>query len=170
MLRSFRGVSPKADPSAYIDPSAQVIGDVVIGERSSVWANATIRGDVNIIRIGNESNIQDNCVLHVDEGLFPMHIGDRVTVGHSVVLHGCTIEDDALIGIGAVILNGARIGKGAVIAAGAVVSEGAMVAPGMLIMGVPGRPKRDVTPEEQARFGEGVRHYVELAKEYREQS
>ena len=170
MIRPFRGVSPKAAPSAYIDPSAQVIGDVVIGDRSSVWANATIRGDVNIIRIGEESNIQDNCVLHVDEGDFPMHIGDRVTVGHSVVLHGCTIEDEALIGIGAIILNGARIGKGAVIAAGALVAEGAVVAAGMLVMGVPGKAKREVTPEEQTRFREGAQHYARLAGEYRKQS
>ena len=124
MIRSYRGVLPKVAASAYIDPSAQVIGNVLVGERSSIWPNATLRGDVNTIRIGEESNVQDNSVLHVDEGPFPLTLGDRVTVGHSVVLHGCTVEDDSLIGIGAVVLNGAFVGAGSVIAAGAVVPEG----------------------------------------------
>ena len=122
MIRSFRGIAPKVALSAYVDPSAQVIGDVEIGERSSVWPNASLRGDTGPIRVGADTSIQDNCVLHLDEG-FPLTIGDRVTVGHSVTLHGCTVEDDTLIGIGSIILNGARIRSGSVVAAGALVAE-----------------------------------------------
>src|SRR4051812_48315774 len=157
MIRPYRGTLPKAAASAYIDPSAQVIGDVTIGERSSVWPNATVRGDVNFIRVGDETTVQDNCVLHVDGpkgGGFSLVIGNRVTVGHAVVLHGCVVEDDAMIGIGATVLNGARIGQGAVIAAGALVPEGMEVPPGMLAMGVPAKVRREVTPEEKERFRE----------------
>src|SRR5271165_924858 len=117
MIRSYRGVVPQIAASAYIDISAQVIGKVVIGERSSVWPNVTIRGYTNSIIIGDETSIQDNTVLHCDPGPFALHIGSRVTVGHQAMLHGCTIEDDVLIGIGAIVLNGAKIGKGCVIAA-----------------------------------------------------
>lgn len=168
MIRSFRGIAPNIAVSAYIDPSAVVIGDVTIGPRSSVWPNVTARGDTGPIRIGEETSIQDNSVLHLDEGI-PLTIGDRVTVGHSVVLHGCTVEDDCLIGIGAIILNGARIGKGAVVAAGSLVAEGAEVPPATLVMGVPAKPKRPVTAEEQARFAEGVKHYVDKAAIYKAQ-
>jgi gamma-carbonic anhydrase len=166
MIRAFRGKTPQIAPSAYVDPSAQVIGDVVIGEKSSVWPNATLRGDVHSLRIGAGTNIQDNSVLHADFPDFPLTLGDRVTVGHLVMLHGCTVEDDALIGIGAVVLNGARIGKGSVIAAGALISEGAEVPPYSLVMGVPGKVRREVTPEERERFRSGAQHYVELAEEY----
>src|ERR1700756_3096789 len=106
MIRAYRGIVPKIAASAYIDQSAQVIGDVTVGERSSIWPNVTARGDVNWIRIGDESNIQDNSVLHCDPDTFPLSVGNRVTVGHLAVVHGCTIEDDCLIGIGAIILNG----------------------------------------------------------------
>jgi carbonic anhydrase/acetyltransferase-like protein (isoleucine patch superfamily) len=169
MIRSFRGIAPRIAVSAYVDESAVVIGDVVIGERSSIWPNVTVRGDTGLIRIGEESNIQDNSVLHLDEGV-PLTIGDRVTVGHSVTLHGCTIEDESLIGIGAIVLNHARIGKGAVVAAGTLVPEGTQIAPGMLVMGVPGKARRAVSDEETARFREGCKHYVEKAQHYREES
>jgi carbonic anhydrase/acetyltransferase-like protein (isoleucine patch superfamily) len=168
MLRPYRGVAPTVAASAYVDPSAQVIGDVTIGERSSIWPNTVVRGDNGPVRIGSESNIQDNSVLHLDEGI-PLTIGDRVTVGHSVVLHGCTIEDDALIGIGSIVLNKARIGKGAVIAAGALVPEGVEIPPAMVAMGVPARPFRAVTAEEQARFRGGVAHYVEKGQIFRDE-
>jgi carbonic anhydrase/acetyltransferase-like protein (isoleucine patch superfamily) len=167
MIRSFRGTAPSIAVSAYVDPSAVVIGDTTIGERSSIWPNVTIRGDVDRIRIGAETSIQDNSVLHVDEGK-PLTIGDRVTVGHSVVLHGCTVEDDALIGIGAIVLNGARIGKGAVVAAGSLVPEGTEVPPATLVMGAPAKPKRLIAPEEQERFARGVKSYVEKAAMYKE--
>ena len=160
MIRSLRGIAPQIAVSAYVDPSAVVVGNVTMGERSSVWFNASVRGDNDVIRIGEETNIQDNCVLHCDKGV-PLTIGDRVTVGHSVVLHACTIEDDALIGIGAIVLNDAVIGKGAVVAAGALVPEGMQVPPETLVVGVPAKAKRGVTAEEKIRFEEGVRHYVE---------
>lgn len=160
MIRTYRGIQPRIAVSAYIDPSAVVIGDVEIGERSSVWPCVAIRGDTALIKIGAETNIQDNTVLHADVGI-PCTLGNRVTVGHSVVLHGCTVEDGALIGIGAIVLNGARIGRGAVVAAGALVPEGMDVPPQTLVMGAPAKPRRPVTAEEQARFAEAVDHYVE---------
>lgn len=169
MIRPYKGIVPRIAPSAYVDRSAQLIGDIVIGERSSVWPNATLRGDVNIIRIGDESNVQDNSVLHVDTDGFPLHIGNRVTVGHSVVLHGCVIEDDCLIGIGAIILNGAKIGRGSVIAASALIPEGMEIPPYSMVMGVPGKIRREVTPEERERFRVNAQHYVELCATYREE-
>ena len=169
MIRAYRGVVPKIAASAYIDPSAQVIGDVEIGDRSSVWPNVTIRGDVNHIRIGDESNVQDNSVIHVEHDAYPTIIGNRVTVGHSVTLHGCVIEDDALIGIGAIVLNGATIGKGAIIAAGSLVPERMQVPPGTLVMGVPAKVRRETTPEEQERFRENAQNYVKYRETYREE-
>ena len=167
MIRAWRGVAPTIAASAYIDPSAQIIGDVTIGDRASIWPNVSARGDVNSIRIGVETNIQDNCVLHCDEGPFPLNIADRVTVGHLAMLHGCTIEEDCLIGIGAVVLNGAVIGKGSVIAAGAVVPEGMRIPPSSMVMGVPAKVRREVTPEEAERFRENARHYVQTAHVYK---
>src|ERR1700685_4250095 len=167
MIRNFGGFAPQVAPSAYIDPAAQVIGDVIIGERSSIWPCAVLRGDTAPIRVGDEVSIQDNCVLHADIG-FPLTVGNRVTVGHLVMLHGCTIEDDTLIGIGSIVLNGARIGKGSVIAAGALVPEGMEVPPSTLVMGVPAKPRRPVTPDEQTRFRENVQHYVDRARIYNE--
>jgi carbonic anhydrase/acetyltransferase-like protein (isoleucine patch superfamily) len=169
MIRAFRGVLPKVAASAYIDSSAQVIGDVVVGERSSIWPNASVRGDVNFIRIADDTNVQDNSVLHVDSSGFPLHLGNRVTVGHSVVLHGCTVEDDCVIGIGAIVLNGAKIGKGSVVAAGALVPEGMEVPPSSMVMGVPAKVKRQVTEQEQERFRVNAEHYVELRQIYREE-
>lgn len=169
MIRPYRGVTPRISGSAYIDTSAQVIGDVVIGERSSVWLNVAIRGDVNHIRIGDETSIQDNSVLHVDHRVYPCIVGNRVTVGHSVVLHGCVVEDEALIGIGAIILNGARIGRGAVVAAGALVPEGMEVPPDSLVMGKPAKVKRPVTQEEQARFRQNCDNYVRITAVYKEE-
>ena len=169
MIRPFRGLMPRIAASAYIDASAQVIGDVVIGERSSVWPNVAIRGDVNYIRIGEETSIQDNSVLHVDHGRFPCIVGNRVTVGHRVVLHGCEVEDEALIGIGAVVLNGAKIGGGAVVAAGALVPEGMEVPANTLVMGAPAKVRRQVSPEEQERFRKNYQNYVAIAAIYKEE-
>ncbi|MBL8242014.1 MAG: gamma carbonic anhydrase family protein [Bryobacterales bacterium] len=167
MIRSFQGTSPRIAATAWIDPQSAVIGDVTIGERSSVWPNAVLRGDVNKIVIGDETNIQDGSVLHVEEARFELHVGNRVTVGHSVCLHGCVVEDDSLIGIGAIVLNGARIGKGSVIAAGALVPEGMEIPPFSLAMGVPAKVRRAVSPEEQERFRVNAQHYVELGEKYR---
>jgi carbonic anhydrase/acetyltransferase-like protein (isoleucine patch superfamily) len=169
MIRSYRGIVPKVAASAYIDPSAQVIGDVEVGENSSIWPNATVRGDVNHIRIGNESNVQDNCCLHVEHDVYPLLIGNRVTVGHSVVLHGCVVEDDCLIGIGAIVLNGAKIGAGSVVAAGALVPERMEVPPGSMVMGMPAKVKREITEKETERFRENAQNYVRYRQTYREE-
>lgn len=169
MIRTYRGVMPRIAESAYIDLSAQIIGDVTVGERSSVWLNTSVRGDVNHIRIGDESSIQDNTVLHVDHQVYPCIIGNRVTVGHSAVLHGCVVEDEALIGIGAIVLNGATIGRGAIVAAGALVPEGMQVPANTLVMGAPAKVRRDVTAEEQARFAKNCDNYVKITAVYKEE-
>jgi carbonic anhydrase/acetyltransferase-like protein (isoleucine patch superfamily) len=168
MIRSFRGTKPRIAASAYIDPGAHVIGDVEIGERSSVWPAAVLRGDIEPIRVGADTNIQDGTIIHTDKG-FPATIGDRVSIGHAVVLHGCTVEEDSLIGMGARVLNGARIGRGAVVAAGSLVPEGMEVAPDMLVMGTPAKPRRPVSAEEKARFEKGVGGYVERGRQAKEE-
>ena len=170
MIRAHRGIAPKVAATAYVDPSAQVIGDVEIGERSSVWCNTTVRGDVHQIRIGEESNIQDNCVLHGERGQWPVIVGNRVTVGHAAVLHGCVVEDDCLIGVGAIVLNGARIGEGCVVAAGTLVPEGMQIPAGSLLMGAPAQVRRAVRPEERERFRQSNRNYIGYRQEYLEES
>jgi carbonic anhydrase/acetyltransferase-like protein (isoleucine patch superfamily) len=169
MIRSFRGTKPRIAASAYVDPGAHVIGDVEIGERSSIWPTVVLRGDIEPIRVGAETNIQDGTVIHTDKG-FPAIIGDRVSVGHAAVLHGCTVEEDSLIGMGALVLTGARIGRGAVVAAGALVPEGMEVAPDMLVMGSPAKVRRPVTAEEKARFQKGVSGYVERGQQSKEEA
>jgi gamma-carbonic anhydrase len=168
MIRTFRGTKPRIAASAYVDPGAHVIGDVEVGERSSVWPTAALRGDIEPIRIGVETNIQDGAIIHTDPG-FPATIGDRVTVGHAAVLHGCTVENDSLIGIGALVLTGAKIGSGAVVAAGALVPEGTEVAAGMLVMGAPAKPRRPVSAEEHERFRRGAASYVARGQQYKEE-
>jgi gamma-carbonic anhydrase len=169
MIRPYRGVYPRIAQSAYIDPSAQVIGDVRLGERASIWCNVTVRGDVNTITIGDDSNIQDNSVLHGELDQYPVVVGNRVTVGHQVVLHGCVVEDDSLIGIGAIVLNGARVGRGSIIAAGAVVPEGMEIPPESMVMGIPAKWKRAVTPDEKARFAENAQRYIRYRQDYRDE-
>jgi carbonic anhydrase/acetyltransferase-like protein (isoleucine patch superfamily) len=169
MIRSFRGTKPRIAASAYVDPGAHVIGDVEIGDRSSVWPAVVLRGDIEPIRVGAETNIQDGAVIHTDRG-FPAIIGDRVSVGHAAVLHGCTVEDDSLIGIGACVLTGAKIRRGAVVAAGALVPEGMDVPPEMLVMGAPAKPRRPVTAEEKERFQKGVTGYMERGKQAKEEA
>ncbi len=168
MIRAYRGVLPKVAASAYIDSSAQVIGDVEIGERSSIWPGAVLRADVNPIRIGEKTSIQDNCVVHVDVG-DPTTVGNRVTVGHAVVLHGCTVEDDAVIGIGAIVLNRARVGRGSVVGAGSLIPEGAEVPPDSLVLGVPGTVRRQVSEEERARFQANCANYVGYGQTFKEE-
>jgi carbonic anhydrase/acetyltransferase-like protein (isoleucine patch superfamily) len=169
MIRAYRGVMPRIAESAYIDSSAQIIGDVTVGERSSVWLNTSVRGDVNHIRIGDETSIQDNTVLHVDHQAYPCMIGNRVTVGHAAVLHGCVVEDEVLIGIGAIVLNGANIGRGAIVAAGALVPESMQVPANTLVMGTPAKVRRNVTAEEQARFAKNCDNYVKITAIYKEE-
>jgi carbonic anhydrase/acetyltransferase-like protein (isoleucine patch superfamily) len=148
MLRPYRGRLPKVHPTAYVDESAQVVGDVEIGADSSVWMNAVVRGDVNIIRIGQRSNVQDGTVVHVMHDTHPTHIGDDVTVGHGAIVHGCTIEDRCLIGMGAVLLNGATVGHDSIVAAGTLLVENAHIPPRSLVMGSPGKVKRPLTDAE----------------------
>jgi carbonic anhydrase/acetyltransferase-like protein (isoleucine patch superfamily) len=169
MIRPYHGVMPRIADSTYIDASAQLIGDIVIGERSSVWLNVSMRGDVNYIRIGDETSIQDNSVVHVDHDLFPCIVGNRVTVGHRVVLHGCVVEDDALIGIGALVLNGAKIGAGAVVAAGALVPEGMEVPARTMVMGTPAKVRREVTADEAERFRKNCENYVRVTATYKKE-
>src|SRR3954468_22766330 len=148
MIRSYKGISPTIPSSCYVDDSAQIIGDVELGENASVWMNAVLRGDVHSIRVGANSNIQDCCVLHGMKERYGVFVGDWVTVGHSVTLHGCTVGDRCLIGMGAVILNNARIGEGCIIAAGTVIPENTMVEPYSLWMGVPGKFRKKTDDEK----------------------
>ena len=148
----------------YIHESAVVIGNVTLGRDSSVWPTAVLRGDIDSIVIGDETNVQDGVIIHVDYGV-PVRVGHRVTIGHRAVIHGCTIGDDCLIGIGAIVLNRAVIGEGSVIGAGAVVREDMVVPPGSLVLGVPGRVVRPVDAELSARIAHGARTYVERARE-----
>src|SRR5271170_2797419 len=149
MIRSFKGVRPTVPASCYVDDSAQIIGDVVLGEHASVWMNAVLRGDVHEIRIGAHSNVQDNSVLHGMKQQYGVFMGEYVTVGHSVTLHGCVIEDRCLIGMGSIILNGAKIGAGSIIAAGTLIPERAVVEPGSLWMGAPGKLFRKLGEKDQ---------------------
>ena len=159
-------MTPRIDPTAFIAPTAVVMGDVTLGPRSSVWYGSVIRGDMAPIVIGADSNIQDGSVVHVDEGV-PCTVGARVGVGHRVILHGCTVEDDSLIGMGSVLLNNVTIGRGSVVAAGAVIPEGMTVPPGSLVMGVPGRIVRPVDPGLAERIAGTWKHYVEQARAHR---
>jgi gamma-carbonic anhydrase len=169
LIRTYRGRAPQVAASAYIDEAATVIGDVVIGEDSSVWPGVVIRGDVHCIRIGARTNVQDGSVLHVMRDEHPLVLGDNVTIGHGVVLHGCTIESRCLIGMGSIILNGAKIGAGSIVAAGTLVTEGTVVPPGSLFMGHPGKLRRMLTPEDQKSINDYAQRYVEYAKTYREE-
>ena len=169
MLRSFRGARPAVAASAYIDTSAQVVGDVSIGERSSVWCSVTIRADTSSVSIGDETNIQDNSCLHEDADA-PLRIGSRVVVGHSCTVHGCEVGDDCLIGMGSTILSKARIGAGSIVAAGAVVLGGTDVPPRSLVAGIPAKVKRSTSDAEIERTRENAAHYVELAEQHSEEA
>ena len=160
MLRPYRTVLPTVHPSAYVDVSAQVIGDVHVGAESSIWMNCVVRGDVHYIRIGARTNIQDLTLVHVMRDVHPTVIGDDVTVGHSAVVHGATIDNRCLIGMGAILLNGCVIGTGSIVAAGALVPEGMIVPPGSMVMGMPAKIKRPLTAEEDASIKWYADNYV----------
>ena len=166
MIRSYKGVTPTVPPSCYVDESAQLIGDVVLGENASVWMNAVLRGDVHSIRVGANSNIQDCSVLHGMLNKWPVIVGDWVTVGHSVTLHGCVVEDRCLIGMGVVILNGARIGPGSIIAAGTLIPEGTIVEPRSLWMGVPGKFRKQLNDDDQETILRYGRNYLGYKESY----
>jgi carbonic anhydrase/acetyltransferase-like protein (isoleucine patch superfamily) len=166
VLRPYRGVSPRVHPSAFVDESAQVIGDVEIGEESGVWMCAVLRGDVHRIRIGRRTNIQDGTVVHVMTGTHPTTIGDHVTIGHGAIVHGCTIDDQCLIGMGAILLNGVHVGSGSIVAAGTLLVEGMSVPPKSLVMGSPGKVKRLLTHAEVADVQLYADRYVEYRLDY----
>ncbi len=156
-------------PSSFIAQGAVVLGDVRIGAGSSIWYNAVLRGDVAPISIGEQTNIQDLTMIHVDEGL-PCHVGNRVGIGHRAILHGCTVHDECLIGMGAIVLNRVQVGTGSVVGAGALLPEGMEVPPRSLVLGIPGRVVREVKDELTRRIENNWRHYVELAELHREGS
>lgn len=157
---------PEFKGRAFLFDGAKIIGNVTLGKDVSVWFNSVIRGDVHYIRIGDRVNIQDLSMLHVTNDKYPLNIGDDVTVGHNVTLHGCTVEDGALIGIGAKVLDGSRIGKNSLVAAGAVVREGFTVPPGTLVAGVPAKIRRGLTDEEISKISSSAESYVNYAKSY----
>ena len=164
MLRPYKGIWPKLGLGVYVDQSAQVIGDVELGDHASVWMGAVLRGDVHSIRIGAYSNVQDNCVVHVFKEKFPTVVADHVTVGHSVTLHGCRIDSYCLIGMGATILNGAHVGERSIVAAGTLVPEGMEVPAGSLVMGLPAKVRRPLNAEER----EGITTYASNYFDYKE--
>ena len=166
MILPFEGKTPVIGKDVFIAPTAVVVGDVVIGDRSSIWFGTIIRGDLAPIRIGSETNIQDNCTVHVDDD-YPAIIGDRVSVGHNAVVHGCTVEDETLIGIGSRVLSGARIRTGSVVAANAVVRESQQVGPRELVAGAPALVKRTISDRELKRFLQPVHNYLRISKIYR---
>lgn len=169
MIRSYQGKTPVIPTSSYVDLSAQVIGDVTLGEHASIWMNAVVRGDVHSIRIGANSNVQDCSVLHGMRHRYPVLVGDWVTIGHNATVHGCVIEDACLIGMGAVILNNARVGEGSIIAAGAVIPEGTVIPPRTLWAGVPGKLRRTLTDADHEQILHYAKNYLDYTKIYLEQ-
>ena len=166
MIRPFRGIYPKIHGTAFIADSAQVIGDVHIGEQASIWFGTVVRGDMFHIRIGNRTNVQDNCVLHTRTREKPTILEDQVTVGHSVTLHGCYVEHGSLIGIGSIVLDDVRVGAQSLVAAGSLISPGTIIPPRSLVMGSPGRVKRPLTDEEVAGLDRYWQNYVEYSAHY----
>jgi carbonic anhydrase/acetyltransferase-like protein (isoleucine patch superfamily) len=166
MIRPFQGIQPRVHPTAFVEASAHVIGDVHIGEESSIWFNTVVRGDVHFIRIGDRTNVQDNSVIHVRNGKCPTILEDEVTVGHSVTLHGCHVERGSLIGIGSILLDDVHIGEHSIVAAGALVSPGTIIPARSLVMGMPAKVKRPLTAEEVAGLEVFWKNYVELLKLY----
>jgi carbonic anhydrase/acetyltransferase-like protein (isoleucine patch superfamily) len=166
MIRSYQGHTPRVHPTSYIDLPAQLIGDVTLRAPSSVWMNAVLRGDVNSIRVGSNSNVQDCSVLHGQRNLYPVIVGDWVTIGHNATVHGCVVEDECLIGIGARVLNNSRIGAGSIIAAGSVVPEHTVVPPRTLWAGVPAKLRRELTDKDRALILEYAQNYLDYTEFY----
>ncbi|WP_025898515.1 gamma carbonic anhydrase family protein [Sneathiella glossodoripedis] len=166
-IHTFKGVTPSFDDTVFVAPSADVIGDVEIGEGSSIWFNCVVRGDVNSIRIGKRSNIQDGTVIHVSNGTHPAVIGDDVLVGHNCIIHGCTLEDESFVGMGATVLDGAVVESGAMVAAGALLTPNKRVPTGELWGGSPAKFLRKLSDEEVANLTSGAKHYAELAQIYK---
>jgi carbonic anhydrase/acetyltransferase-like protein (isoleucine patch superfamily) len=168
VILAYDGKTPRVAASAWLAPGCVLTGDVEVGDESSVWFQTVIRGDVNVVRIGARTNVQDHCVVHVTSRTHPTVIGDEVTIGHRVVLHGCTVNDRCLIGIGAIVLDGAVVGPDAMVGAGALVPPGMVVPSGTLVLGAPAKVKRDLTPEEIAFFRTSAANYAGYAARYRQ--
>jgi carbonic anhydrase/acetyltransferase-like protein (isoleucine patch superfamily) len=166
MIRPFRGVHPQIHPTAYVEPSAQVIGDVHLGEEASIWCNCTVRGDIHYIRIGDRSNVQDNSVIHVRHGSHPTILEAEVTVGHSATLHGCYVEQGCLIGIGSILLDDVVVEDFVMVGAGSLVTPGKVLKTGGLYVGSPARRLRDLTQKEIEFLTYSAAHYVKVKDEY----
>lgn len=166
MIRAYKGIKPKLHGTVYIEDSACIVGDVEIGAYTSVWFNAVVRGDVNYIRIGERTNVQDNSVLHVTKDIYPLIVGSDVTIGHGVVLHGCIVKDRCLIGMGAIILDDATIGEDSIVGAGALVTEGTKFPPKSLVLGVPARIVRQLKDDEVKGILKSAENYMEYTKNY----
>src|SRR5437899_4325042 len=166
MIRSYQGKTPVVPASCYVDVSAQLIGDVTLGEQASVWMNAVLRGDVNSIRLGAKSNVQDCAVLHGMRYVYPVIVGEMVTIGHNATVHGCVLEDEILVGIGAVILNNARVGEGSIIAAGAVVPEQMVIPPNSLVVGVPAKVKKTLGDDDRKMILKYAQNYLDYTAIY----
>ena len=166
IVRSYGGKSPRMGERVFVAENAAIIGDVEVGNDCSIWFSTTVRGDVNFIRIGSRSNIQDNCTVHVTQERWPVVIAEEVTIGHGAIVHGCTIHPRALIGMGSRVLDGAVIGESALVGAGALVPEGMQVPPRTLVVGVPARVKRPLTDEEIERLDQSWRNYVAYKERY----
>ncbi len=166
VLRPYRDKWPTVAASAYVDESAQLIGDVTVGEQSSVWMNVVMRGDVHRIRVGNRSNVQDLTLVHVMRDTHATDIGDDVTIGHSAIIHGCAVGDRCLIGMGAILLNGVTIGEDSIVAAGTLIVEGATVPPRSMVMGSPGKVRRTLTQDEIASIRDYATRYVSYRLDY----
>ncbi len=166
MIRSYQGRVPKIPATCYVDQSAQILGDVTLGEHSSVWMNAVLRGDVHSIRVGANTNVQDCAVLHGQRNLYSVTVGDWVTIGHNATVHGCVVGDAVLIGMGVVILNDCRIGEGSILAAGAVLPEHTVVPPRTLWAGVPGKQRRTLEDKDRALILEYAQNYLDYTKIY----
>lgn len=165
-LHPYKNITPTLGTDVFVAPSAHLIGDVAVGDQSNIWFGVTIRGDVNTVRIGKRTNIQDGTVCHVTAGTGPLSIGDEVTIGHNATVHACTLEDGSFVGMGATVMDGAVVESGAMVAAGALVSPGKRVKKGQVFAGVPAKPFRAMTPEEVKYIPWSAQHYVELAKNY----
>ncbi|MGV9456892.1 gamma carbonic anhydrase family protein [Streptomyces sp. NPDC003635] len=168
MIKGIGGREPKVSEDVFVAPTASVIGDVTLREGASVWYGAVLRGDVERISVGASSNVQDNCTLHADPG-FPVSVGERVSIGHNAVVHGATVEDDCLVGMGATVLNGAVIGAGSLVAAQALVPQGMVVPPGSLVAGVPAKVRRELSEEERQGITLNGTMYAELAGAHRQE-
>jgi len=166
VIRTYDGHTPKLGRGVFIAETAAVIGDVEIGDESSIWYGTVVRGDVMPVRIGARTSIQDGTVIHVTSGFSGTVIGDDCTIGHAAIIHACTVEDFCLIGMGAIVLDGARVGRGSLVGAGALVTPGTDIPPGSLVLGAPAKVKRPVSDKERAQIADGARHYVELTRRY----